>query len=184
MSREKPMRKFLALYLIVCALLVASWQAFAQMTMTGAGCARPGLNISITFCNGGGPSFVQGKLGADLGNSAANSTSATFTAPVGSGHSVVGAVTWFLGSSSVGITDDKSNTYTIVDTPFLAGGCNLATFYSLNLTNSPSIITANITFPTSATATFWRIVINFPGLALLSILMRHSRRLPYQAPMP
>jgi hypothetical protein len=161
------MRKFLALYLIVCALLGAACPSSAQTTKSGAGCATPGLNISITFCNGGGgPSFVQGKLGPDLGNSGATTTAATFTAPVGSGHSVVGAVTWSAVANpySVSVTNDKSNSYTVIDTNIQGTVCKMATFYSINLTNSPSIITATAT----GSSTFWRIIIDeFSGVASL-----------------
>jgi hypothetical protein len=151
------MRRFLALYLIVCALLLASAQAFAQMMM-GVG-TPPKASPS-------GPTFVQGKLGPDLGNVAATSTAVMLSSTVHSGDAVLVTLTWFAGSSSAGVVDDKSNAYTPVDTLNVGAGCNLETFYSLNVTNGPSVITATITFPISGTATFWRIVADeFSGLA-------------------
>jgi hypothetical protein len=93
-----------------------------------------------------GIAFVQGKLGSAT-SASVTGNSATLTSPVTSGNMLCGMATAFGPASSVtiGITDDKGNTYTIV------GNNNYNTFtelffffYCLNITNGPQTITSTL----------------------------------------
>jgi hypothetical protein len=77
---------------------------------------------------------------------------------VGSGNSLVGVVSGGVGSGQTltSITDDKGNTYTILDSSVATGaGFATYTFALGNITNGPSTITAN-----------WSASVNNWGLAV------------------
>lgn len=89
--------------------------------------------------------FVQAKS-TGMGAGSVTSIAATFSAAVTSGNAVVGVAA--VGNSNPSalstITDDKGNNYTIVrKTADATNGELLATFYLLNITNAPTVITAN-----------------------------------------
>lgn len=80
-------------------------------------------------------------------DAAAASIAATFGSTVGTSNLVAGFVTWSSALIDlVSITDDKSNTYTIVD-EVLDTGINqgFASFFKEGITNAPITITANFT---------------------------------------
>lgn len=90
------------------------------------------------------PNYVKGASNGNDANGA--SLAATFASAVGAGNLVRGYVTW--GTAVLTdlntVTDDKGNTYTIVDK--VADGGNVqsyGSFYLENITNAPTIITAN-----------------------------------------
>lgn len=101
------------------------------------------------------------------------SVSVVLTSAVGSGHAVMGYVSY--GDGSVGIssvTDDKSNTYTVVDQ--IADSPNAqqyASFYLLNVTNAPQTITVNFTGPFAFRAIC---VDEFSGIATTLALDGHT----------
>lgn len=92
------------------------------------------------------PNPVQSKSSVGTDSTPANMVAVTFTAPVTSGGLVWGGVTWGTPTLTelTSVTDDKGNTYTIVrkiaDT---TDGQSAASFYLANITNAPTIITAN-----------------------------------------
>jgi len=88
---------------------------------------------------------VQGNSAGNAGTAA--SVAVTLGAAVGSGNTVCGWVSWGEGPTTThltSVTDDKGNTYTISDR--LGDGNNAqagAMFFRGNITNGPTIITAN-----------------------------------------
>lgn len=98
---------------------------------------------------------VQNANGGSAG--AVTSTAATGSA-IGNGNVVCGVVFWHNTSGTLtSITDDKGNTYTIVDKIQDAGGGNFfnASFYLTNITNGPSTITANLNSSTTGAQITW-----------------------------
>ena len=80
---------------------------------------------------------------AGLGPGGASGTSVAATGSVvGSGNTVVGSVTCAAGFFLQSVTDDKSNTYTILDHISDPSGQENYTFYLGNITNGPTTITA------------------------------------------
>lgn len=104
------------------------------------------LLVSINFAFSA-PVRVQGNLHSN-GAGASTTVAVTLGATVGSAHMLAVCVAW--GNSLVSdvvnsITDDKSNTYTIVDT--VRDATNSETFvsaYAFNITNAPITITATL----------------------------------------
>ena len=89
-------------------------------------------------------SRIQSKS-TSTGSATSTTIAATFSAAVTSGNLVCGFVTWGNDTTTLltNVTDDKSNTYTIVRrTPTAGSGQTLASFYCANITNAPTIITA------------------------------------------
>lgn len=81
-------------------------------------------------------------------NGGATTVSVTFTATVTSGNAVYVVMGSTAGSSDVytSVTDDKSNTYTILQTSFdSSAGILIGTAVCFNITNTPQTITATKT---------------------------------------
>lgn len=80
-------------------------------------------------------------------NSAVSSLAATFGAGVGSGNLVRGFVAWNTSNTAnlTSVSDDKGNAYSIVDKIADAtDGTCMGSFYLGGITNSPTVITANL----------------------------------------
>jgi hypothetical protein len=92
------------------------------------------------------PTAVQSQTNS-TGASAGASIAITFSSAVTSGNTVVGGVSWGTANNDLtSVTDDKGNTYNIVRTVSDSGnGQTQATFYLANITNAPTVITANFT---------------------------------------
>lgn len=90
------------------------------------------------------PGYIQGNTGQN-GATASTTIPVTLTSAVGSGHMLCVTVNWagLVGESLVSVTDDKSNTYALVDSIVNANFCS-ANAYILNVTNAPQTITATI----------------------------------------
>lgn len=123
-----------------------------------------GVNKSV----GGAVAYVQSKSLTSGGSGATNTIAAPALNAVTSGNAVVGFVSWGSDTTSIltSVTDDKGNTYTIVQR---AGSTNsgtqsFASFYLLNITNAPTIITANF----SSSQTYRTIIVHeVSGLSAL-----------------
>lgn len=80
-------------------------------------------------------------------DAANNAIACTFGAAVTSGSLVRGFVSWGTDVTTdlTSVTDDQGNTYTIVDRSLSSSGDGqcLASFYKANITNAPTVITAN-----------------------------------------
>jgi len=74
---------------------------------------------------------------------AAATTPVTLGSTVGVGNAIVGSVTAADTVTLTSVTDDKSNTYTILDSHDLAANDISYTFCLGNITNGPKTITAN-----------------------------------------
>lgn len=102
-----------------------------------------------------GPANVQGKSYFDNSGSTFTTFSVTFTAAVGSGNAVTVFIYYFWPSGSnepvTSITDNKSNTYTLVDHGAMSGGYpgSCQTAYAASLTNGPSTVTVTLPGPRS-----------------------------------
>src|SRR6185437_15512839 len=111
-------------------------------------------------------------------NASAASCSATFGAAVGSGHLIAGFAFWpEAGGTTLllsSISDDKGNTYTIVDkvsaTP-IGTNRDFASFYCANVTNAPTVIMANFSPSTNLIAI---LVDEYSGVATVSPLDGHA----------
>lgn len=113
-----------------------------------AGVSTHSYGISGVALSTGPPpiAHVQGMVGASGPSSGVTTVTATFSAAVGSGNAVVG-VAICLGSQVLsGVTDDKGNTYTIIDNA--SGAHAFSTFWRGNITNGPTTITATFTAST------------------------------------
>ena len=91
------------------------------------------------------PAFVQAK---SIGEASVSATSkaVTMDAAVGSGNLLAGIVTWATSTPSdlTSVTDDKGNSYTIVNAIADTGNNqSAASFYGKNLSGGPTVITAN-----------------------------------------
>ena len=89
------------------------------------------------------PAYVQGGIGNDTsGNTGHTTIAVTLGSAVSSGDTVCGAVTFYYSSSGslTSVTDDKSNTYAIIDTQ--PGNNSTTSFCAYNITNAPTTITA------------------------------------------
>jgi hypothetical protein len=138
--------------LIALALCCLAWSVGAAI--------RSGV---VPVSSGGGSgAWVQGILGPD----GTLTSTATFTGPtlalaVSSGNRLCGGVwerdgTGFTSAITItGITDDKSNTYQIIDSaPNSTSTGRLTTFCAFNITNGPK----TLTFTASAAAVRWRVI--------------------------
>lgn len=68
-------------------------------------------------------------------------TTTTVTlAAVGAGNAVVGMVVWQGSTAPTGITDDKGNSYAVLD--YASAAYSTTTFWLSNITNGPTVITA------------------------------------------
>lgn len=77
-----------------------------------------------------------------FGSMASSATTQTVTlAPVGAGDTVVGMIVWQGTTLPTSVTDDKGNAYTVIDSA-TSGAYGLVTFWRMNITNGPSVITA------------------------------------------
>jgi len=119
----------------------------------------------------GAAAFVQ----SNLTNAAASTTSVAVTiSAVGSGNLVSGCVGWTPNPTATlsSVTDDKSNTYTVVDNNGASdANGQWSTFYLKNITNGPVTITANF----SGNATYRVIhVIEASGLDTSAPLDQHT----------
>jgi hypothetical protein len=103
-----------------------------------------------------------------------NATTTALTVPaVGSGNLVVG-IFLFGGTNCTctGVTDDKGNTYTLLDQLKNAtDGANGVVFYKENVTNAPTVITAT----QDVTNWFRRLVVSeYSGVATVSAIDGHT----------
>ncbi len=98
------------------------------------------------------PFIAQGVSKSSAGSSA--SVSVTLPGIVASGDTVAGAVDCAC-TTGVTVTDDKSNSYTVIGPNTTLGGVHYWQFYAQNITNAPQTITATLT---SSVGTFWGIV--------------------------
>ena len=91
-----------------------------------------------------GCAHVQAKM-FSAGGGTVNNIPVTLDATVGSGNCIIGVLSYFSGTEAdlTSITDDKSNTYTIVNIGNASSHC-LTLFYLKNITNAPITITANL----------------------------------------
>jgi hypothetical protein len=135
-----------------CAPTGAAASAFSHI--------QGAITVSATTCT----STVVTTLALSLGGA------------VGSGHTVTGLVSYGLGSVAPtvsSITDDKSNTYTLVDNAIKAGATNTwgTSFFLQNITNGPTTITANF----SQGVRFNRMLLDeYSGVAASSPLDGHT----------
>ena len=117
--------------------------------------------------------YVQGSTHQNGGTSS-TTVAVTLTGPIGSGHMVCVSVGW-AGSSGAdtitGITDDKGNTYTLVDHLHdSTDGYDWQSAYMLNVTNGAQTITATI----STSRSFATILVDeFSGVATSSAIDGH-----------
>jgi hypothetical protein len=122
---------------------------------------------------------VQSKSSA----AAATSTTiaATFSATVGSGNLVCGLVVWGSDTITVTVSDDKSNSYTVVRTVTDTGNKRAASFYAKNLTNAPVTVTATF----SSTVPDRSIIIHeASGIDTTAPLDQETGQLEFLAPNP
>jgi hypothetical protein len=98
---------------------------------------------------------VQG-ASANSGSASASTVAVTISA-VASGNAVLGVVSWVGAGTLTSVTDDKGNTYnketSVLDT---TDALNSAAFSRTNITNAPTVITANF----SAGVTFRQILVD------------------------
>lgn len=87
--------------------------------------------------------YVQSASATTTFPTQASTIAMTLGAPVGSGNTVAGAFVWLDGLTITSILDDKSNSYTVVDTADDTGGAanKLTSFYCPNITNAPTVVT-------------------------------------------
>jgi len=108
------------------------------------------------------------------GGSSASVTSATATgSAIGSGNTVCGIVFWHNTAGTLtSVTDNKGNTYTIVDSIQETGGANsfLASFYLVNVTGGPTALTANLGSATTGVQISWD---EYSGVSTSAVLDGH-----------
>lgn len=127
-------------------------------------------------------SYVQGNNHLN-GSSTVATAAVTLTGTVGSGNAVFVSLSW---SSTAGdtptCTDDKSNTYTLVDNVRNAALTDsYATFYALNVTNAPQTVTG--TFNGGANRSFGSILADeYSGIATSAALDGHTMQSQGTAP--
>lgn len=119
-----------------------------------------------------GITHVQGKTGS---GSSATTVAATFTTAVTSGDFVCGLVGWSDPSNAItinSVSDDQSNTYTVL-TKYndSTSGISAAQFYLENITNGP--VTVTVTFSTSVTSSDL-IIDEFSDIATSSSIDGHT----------
>lgn len=105
---------------------------------------------------GNAPCLPQGAASVDHGASALSSVSASLPANVASGSAIAGAV-YCACLTTLTVTDDMSNSYTVLGPETSLTGVQYWQFYATNLTNSPHTVTATLS---AGTGTFWRMEIN------------------------
>lgn len=118
-------------------------------------------------------SYIQGNTHENLSTSS-STVAVTLASTVGSGHALMVWVGWASnsGDTVTGISDDKSNTYTLVDLARdNAEGYSWQSAYLLNATNAPKTITATL----SASQPFASIVVDeYSGIASSAALNGHA----------
>lgn len=109
----------------------------------------PAIYVKTTSGGGGGedPAFVRSKI-AQLGSSETTTVPITLDAAVGSGNCLI-VVVHSVGANGAPdtctITDNQSNTYTIIDShQNTAADYNTYTAYCSNITNAPTTVTATL----------------------------------------
>lgn len=110
------------------------------------------------------PTYVQGNI-RSFGSGASTSLAVTLPNNVGSGNLVIVSFGGAGDGIEVTVTDDKSNSYSLVSKT-TAGGYTWASFYALNITNSPKIVTAS--YGSSSYITM--VVDEFSGIATSNAL--------------
>lgn len=108
------------------------------------------------------------------GTSGAAVSIAATVAAIGNGNAVAGFVTWATATTTdlTSVTDDKSNIYTIVDRGVATGhSICIASFYLQNITNAPTVITANFGSSISRIGIF---LDEYSGVATVSPLDGHN----------
>ena len=97
------------------------------------------LRFSIAY---GAVAYVQSaKTSTEFGDTS-TTIAITFSSPVTSGGAVCGAATYRNITGNVAsVTDDQSNTYTVVRNFDGSDQAGIATFYALNITNAPTVVT-------------------------------------------
>lgn len=114
--------------------------------------------------------FVQGNASGGFG--AVTARGVTLTSTVGVGNTILGMVTYASTDSITSITDDKSNTYTIIDTDTnTPDGSKQTSFWLLNITNSPQTITANFSIASVSTQI---VVDEFSGVSASAVIDAHA----------
>jgi hypothetical protein len=107
---------------------------------------------------------VQSK-GVDSGAGSGTTQAITFSAAVGSGNLVCGIISCAGGFVLNSVTDDKSNSYTILDHVSDPTGQENWSFYLGNITNGPTTVTANF----NGTVGFRAMTVDeFSGIAALA----------------
>jgi hypothetical protein len=153
------MKLWAAIGVIVCAALLSG---FTFRGHTGA---------SLTAI------YVQSGIHGNGASPSSTTIATTLTNPVGVGNAVVVSVGWgsVIGAGDFvsNVSDDKGNTYTIVDSlpTSINTGYTFVSAYALNVTNRPTTITATL----NTTRTFGTIVVDeFTGLPPAVVLDNHS----------
>jgi hypothetical protein len=118
-------------------------------------------------------SHTQTLLSADGTATSSTTIAITLGATVSASALVVGTVFW--GSDTIninGVTDDKGNTYSVIDSQHSTGdGASAAQFYKEGISNGPITITATF----SATTPFRRICVSeYAGIATSSAIDVHN----------
>jgi hypothetical protein len=119
------------------------------------------------------PAWVQG-ANSGFFTGSGNTESATFANPVGAGDTVCGVVDIAFSSSGsiTSVTDDKSNTYTVLDTQSNVSNSFAGSFCLANITNGPSTIT--VTYSSDVTGYATVILAEYSGVASVSAVDVHT----------
>lgn len=105
---------------------------------------------------GNAPFIPQGAVSSDTTGTASAFKIVTLPGIVASGSVVAGAA-YCACTTNLTVTDDKSNSYTVLGPNIGLAGVKYWYFYALNVTNGPSVITTTLS---SGTGTFWRAVVD------------------------
>lgn len=129
----KPTRR-LFIAGVAASLFTPSIVKATSVSLTGVGKPSGGAGPIV-------PAYIQGNI-TQNGNTGLNACDVTLAAPVGNGNMLCVMVGWLSSTSTFTVTDDKGNTYTQVNR-VTGGGYGWASFYCLNITNAPTVITGN-----------------------------------------
>lgn len=99
-------------------------------------------------CSGTCPTFVQQATGADTHQATVTEYDIPFANLVGSGNAVLGCVQWASGAGTLTVTDDKSNSYTLLTHLDSGNTDNVGVFYKMNISNAPRVVKLNFTSDT------------------------------------
>lgn len=105
---------------------------------------------------GNAPFIPQGAVSVDATGTALAAITITLQKNVKAGSAVAGAA-YCACTTSLSVTDDKSNAYTVIGPNTGLAGVQYWYFYAVNVTNAPHIVTATLS---SGTGTFWRGVVD------------------------